>query len=128
MKPRTRLYARMSTNIHCGDAYAQVFRGSFDSGDLLVFRSAADGARRSATERSWPTLHDRVLLQGAVGASAGVPRSLSQESLSSAEADCRDGAHVVGEDRSAGVSHDRRRAVGLPGDDSLQEFDGGHDG
>ena len=34
------------------------------------------------------------------------------------------GADAVGEDRVAGVSHHRRWALGLSGDDPLQELDG----
>ena len=76
--------------------------------DVRVVRKAA-----AATVGRRPTLHRRVLLQGAMGASEGIPRPLSQEPLSAVAENREHRSNVVGQDRCSGVSHHRGRSMGL---------------
>ena len=83
-------------------------------------RPAAGGAR--------PALRSRVLLQGAMGASAGIPAALSEEPLPVAPEARRKWPHDLGEDRAAFQPHDRGCALGLSRHDSVQELDHGDHG
>src|SRR6476619_1948554 len=88
---------------------------------------AARGAGAAASGRGESAIHDGVLLQGAVGASAGVPPAVPQEPLSAAAEGSGDRAHRRGEDRDAGKPHARGVALGLPRHVDVQELDDGDD-
>src|SRR5262249_48135495 len=62
-----------------------------------------------------------VLLQGEVGACGGVFDTVQEESFADTEERDRDGADSEGDDGVAAVSRDGRWAMGLPGDDHVQE-------
>src|SRR5207245_55353 len=86
-------------------------------------RAAFTGTRRPAADRSRPALHHGVLLQGAMGTSAGIPKSLPEKSLSAAAEEYRKRPHRVRKGRAAGQSRDRRWTLGLPRHHPLQELD-----
>src|SRR4029079_2810721 len=83
--------------------------------------------RGTAPGRRERALHDGVLLQNTVGTSAGVLAAFPEESLSPSQEGSRERAHSYRENRDSCKPHDRRCARGLPGDDSVQEFDPSYD-
>src|SRR4029453_7474661 len=85
-------------------------------------RVAARGPGRPASGGGESAVHHGVLLQGAVGASAGVSPAVPEEPLPAAPKGSGDGTAVGGEDRDAGKSHDGGGALGLPGHPDVQEF------
>src|ERR1039457_1442004 len=64
------------------------------------------GAGSAAAGRPGSALHDGVLLQDAMGASAGVLAAFSEEPFSAAAQDSGKRAHCRFEDRNARQSHD----------------------
>src|ERR1019366_9928042 len=90
--------------------------------------AAAAGAGGAATGGARPALRDGVLLQSAMGASAGISEPVSQEPLPTTPEAGREWPHPLGEDRAARQPYDRGWALGLSRHDPVQELDAGDDG
>src|SRR6185437_2385822 len=71
--------------------------GTSDCAVVLRCKLTNDRAGGSAAGRRKPALHHGVLLQGAVGASAGVSEPVSQEPLPATEKGSGERAHAGGE-------------------------------
>src|SRR5579864_9143008 len=77
-----------------GGFHAPCWDLAFDS----AVRSSSLCPRRSAAGRRRPALHHGVLLQGAVGTSAGVSAALLEEPLPAAQENRREWPHAFSED------------------------------
>src|SRR5207302_1631681 len=109
------------------------FRGirhasTFRSTSLLRLHSSTFCPRRASARLSRSAIHDGVLLQSPVGTSAGVSAAFPEKSLSAVEEGRRKRAHALGKDRNARKPYDGRGAMGLPGNDPIQELNHCHDG
>src|ERR1019366_9692606 len=64
--------------------------------------AATAGAGRSAAAGRRSAVRNGVLLQGAMGASAGIPATLPEEPLPAASEERAEWPHALGENRAAG--------------------------
>src|ERR1017187_1082910 len=81
--------------------------------------AATAGAGRSAAAGRRSAVRNGVLLQGAMGASAGIHATLPEEPLPAAAEERAEWTHALGENRAAGQPHHRGRPLGFPRDHPL---------
>src|SRR5436305_9770329 len=90
-------------------------------GDCLRGGDRRERRAKRGRRGKGPAVRDRVLLQSEMGPRGRVSRALQEKSLSGAEE--RDGTRGQAKSNhgDAALSHDRRRALGLPRDHRVQE-------